>query len=93
MLAKECEDLSIKDTHSSKTVAVSQSLLFQGEEGNQKAYRISLKKVVSISELWTYKQEKEEADSTQSFHYEQNVLYSSVYFLYQRRWFEIPIFI
>lgn len=46
MLAKEFEKLPIKDAYSGKRVTVSQSLLFQGEEGNQKGYTTSLKKIM-----------------------------------------------
>lgn len=90
MLAKEFEDLPIKDAQSSNRVTVSQSLLFQGEEGSRKPTH--LKKVLSISELWTCKQQQEEAGSILSLHYEQNVLYSYIcVFSTSKKCSEIPI--
>lgn len=97
MLAKEFEKLPIKDAYSGKRLTVSQNLLLQGEEGNQKGYTISLKKFIWISELWTYKQQQEEAGSVQSLHYghlfKMSFILVSVCFSYQRWWSEIPIFI
>lgn len=67
MLAKEFEELPLKDAYSNKRVMVSQTLLFQGEEGNQKVYTINLKKVVLIYELWTQKKLQEQAGSIYLF--------------------------
>lgn len=60
----------------------------KSDNKNQKGSVISLEKVISISKLWTFKQQQVEAHSVQSLHYEHLFkIYSipvSVYFSYQR---------
>lgn len=61
-----------------------QCLRVVNSDKNQKGSMISLEKVVSIFELWTYKQQQVEAHSVQSLHYKHlSKMYSipvSVYF-------------